>query len=107
MSLCFYSFVVLHVSPVTGQIGGSADFRCPYERGLEPSPKHFYRGEHSHNASPHQRAVLIQSNQSNILVTQGRFSLYDNTKSRVFTVTISNLTSEDSGKYWCAVKRKN
>ncbi|KAL1281516.1 hypothetical protein QQF64_000319 [Cirrhinus molitorella] len=31
----------------------------------------------------------------------GRFSLTDQTSAGVFTVNISNLTEEDSGKYWC------
>ncbi|CAM4455130.1 unnamed protein product [Leuciscus chuanchicus] len=34
--------------------------------------------------------------------TSGRFSLTDETSAGVFTVNISNLTEEDSGKYWCA-----
>ncbi|KAL2086326.1 hypothetical protein ACEWY4_017385 [Coilia grayii] len=32
-----------------------------------------------------------------------KFSLYDNTTGRFFLVSISNLTKEDAGIYWCAV----
>ncbi|RXN33113.1 CMRF35-like molecule 1 [Labeo rohita] len=47
----------------------------------------------------------------NIMVESGspakdkRFSLTDNRKARVFTVTITDLRTEDEGQYWCAVKR--
>lgn len=34
-------------------------------------------------------------------ITNGRFSLSDDTSARGFTVTITNLTEEDSGIYWC------
>ncbi len=34
-----------------------------------------------------------------------RFSLTDDTTARVFTVSITDLRTEDEGRYWCAVKR--
>ncbi|KAL2086334.1 hypothetical protein ACEWY4_017393 [Coilia grayii] len=96
---------ILHVTPVIGHVGGSVKFRCPYGRELEPNPKYFLREDRFHDTSLQTENTLIRSKQGNILVTHGRFSLYDNTTSRVFTVTISNLTAEDSGKYWCVVER--
>ncbi len=47
----------------------------------------------------------------NIMVKSGspaedeRFSLTDNKRTRVFTVSITDLRSEDEGQYWCAVER--
>ncbi|MCI4394023.1 hypothetical protein PGIGA_G00164170, partial [Pangasianodon gigas] len=34
-----------------------------------------------------------------------RFSLYDDTTAKVFTVTITDLRPEDKGTYWCAIER--
>ncbi|XP_048051353.1 CMRF35-like molecule 7 [Megalobrama amblycephala] len=34
-----------------------------------------------------------------------RFSLTDDKKNRVFTVTITDLRTEDEDTYWCAVER--
>uniref|UniRef100_A0A3B1IV23 Immunoglobulin V-set domain-containing protein n=1 Tax=Astyanax mexicanus TaxID=7994 RepID=A0A3B1IV23_ASTMX len=34
-----------------------------------------------------------------------RFSLKDDTAARVFTVTITDLRSEDAGQYWCGIQR--
>ncbi|XP_016380313.1 CMRF35-like molecule 1 [Sinocyclocheilus rhinocerous] len=34
-----------------------------------------------------------------------RFSLSDDTTARVFTVTITDLRTEDEGQYWCGVER--
>ncbi|KAM7418842.1 hypothetical protein PAMA_016120 [Pampus argenteus] len=36
-------------------------------------------------------------------VSEGRFSLYDNTTDGFFIVTMSKLVPEDSGTYWCGV----
>jgi len=33
-----------------------------------------------------------------------RFSLTDDKRTRVFTVSITDLRTEDEGRYWCAVK---
>ncbi|XDV16518.1 hypothetical protein PO909_016194 [Leuciscus waleckii] len=47
----------------------------------------------------------------NIMVKSGspakdeRFSLTDDTTARVFTVTITDLRTEDEGQYWCVVRR--
>ncbi len=47
----------------------------------------------------------------NIMIKSGspaedeRFSLTDNTTARVFTVSITDLRTEDEGRYWCAVER--
>ncbi|KAK6471296.1 CMRF35-like molecule 5 isoform X1 [Huso huso] len=38
--------------------------------------------------------------------TKGRFSLYDNLSTRVFTVTITELTQKDAGTYYCGIDIK-
>jgi len=46
---------------------------------------------------------LIRTNETDKWIQKERFSLYDDTRSPVFTVTIRNLTEEDSGTYQCGV----
>ncbi|XP_076842087.1 uncharacterized protein LOC143486122 [Brachyhypopomus gauderio] len=43
--------------------------------------------------------------QSGSAAKDERFSLNDDTAGRVFTVTITDLRSEDGGTYWCAIQR--
>ncbi|XP_048051294.1 CMRF35-like molecule 5 [Megalobrama amblycephala] len=84
---------------VTGHRGERVEIRCPYESGYESNSKYFCRGN----------CLIIGF--KNIMVESGspakdeRFSLTDDKKNRVFTVTITDLRTEDEGKYWCAVKR--
>ncbi|XP_067296742.1 polymeric immunoglobulin receptor-like [Pseudorasbora parva] len=48
---------------------------------------------------------LPKTNETDRWVDSGRFSLYENTRSEVLTVTIRDLSEEDSGTYYCAVDR--
>ncbi|XP_058633476.1 CMRF35-like molecule 5 isoform X1 [Onychostoma macrolepis] len=74
------------------------DIRCPYKSGYESNSKYFCKGE-------------CKFGNKNIMVKSGspaedeRFSLTDDTTARVFTVSITDLRTEDEGQYWCAVKR--
>ncbi|XP_016112671.1 CMRF35-like molecule 9 [Sinocyclocheilus grahami] len=83
---------------VTGHRGERVDIRCRYEAGYESNSKYFCKGK------------CIFGNK-NIMVKSGspakdkRFSLTDDTTARVFTVSITDLRTEDTGQYWCAVKR--
>ncbi|XP_048051285.1 CMRF35-like molecule 3 [Megalobrama amblycephala] len=82
---------------VTGHRGERVEIRCSYESGYKSNSKYFCKGE-----------CLLSDN---IMVESGspakdeRFSLTDDTTNRVFTVSITDLRTEDQGKYWCAVKR--
>ncbi|XP_051742668.1 CMRF35-like molecule 8 isoform X2 [Ctenopharyngodon idella] len=83
---------------VTGHRGERVEIRCSYESGYESNSKYFCKGE----------CIIVFKN---IMVESGsaakdeRFSLTDDTTNRVFTVTITDLRTEDEGQYWCAVKR--
>ncbi|XP_016304289.1 CMRF35-like molecule 2 [Sinocyclocheilus anshuiensis] len=83
---------------VIGHRGERVDIRCSYEAGYESNSKYFCKGK------------CIFGNK-NIMVKSGspaedeRFSLTDDTTARVFTVSITDLRTEDTGQYWCAVKR--
>ncbi|XP_077057581.1 CMRF35-like molecule 2 [Siphateles boraxobius] len=95
---CIRIAVVGAYSIMSGYRGGKVEIRCSYKSGYESNSKYFCKGE----------CLLLNKN---IMVKSGspdkdeRFSLTDDTKARVFTVTITDLRTEDEGKYWCAVRR--
>ncbi|XP_076142460.1 uncharacterized protein LOC143124657 [Alosa pseudoharengus] len=93
---------MLHVTPLIGYEGGELRVRCPYERIYEWNGKYLNRVRSPHH---NKSKTLIQTNLSQTQATKGRLSLYDDTTARVFTVTITGLNAEDSGKYECVVKR--
>ncbi|XP_062866838.1 CMRF35-like molecule 3 [Trichomycterus rosablanca] len=76
---------------VTGSAGSSVQIRCPYEAGSEIQRKSLLRGDYP--------PLFIRE----APVQDQRFSLYDDTRSRVFTVTIADLRPDDAGTYWCVV----
>ncbi|XDV16475.1 hypothetical protein PO909_016171 [Leuciscus waleckii] len=84
---------------ITGYRGERVDIRCSYESGYESYSKYFCKGD----------CLIIGF--KNIMVKSGspakdeRFSLTDDTTARVFTVTITDLRTEDEGQYWCAVEK--
>jgi len=82
---------------VTGYSGGGVNITCEYDKGYTENKKYFCKREW-----PSCKDQIMTDNKDT-WVHNGRFSLYDNTSSAVFTVTIRNLTEEDSGKYYCGV----
>ena len=99
--MCFWSPAVLvctqgsEVNVITGEERGQAVISCPYDQGYETYPKVLSKGRYRWRTE----VVHSKSHQTD----SGRYGLHDNTETRVFTVTITNLTEEDSGKYWCEV----
>ncbi len=93
-----FSVVVAAPETVTGHRGERLDIRCRYKSGYESYSKYLCKGE-------------CTFGNSNIMIKSGspakdkRFSLTDNTTARVFTVSITDLRTEDEGRYWCAVER--
>ncbi|XP_076842023.1 uncharacterized protein LOC143486090 isoform X2 [Brachyhypopomus gauderio] len=86
------------VSMVTGYAGYSVQIRCPYESGYETNMKYLCRGKCS--------TLTIKDIPINSKYTKDeRFSLEDNKTARVFTVTITDLRSEDGGTYWCGIQQ--
>ncbi|RXN14311.1 polymeric immunoglobulin receptor-like protein [Labeo rohita] len=75
-------------------VGGSASISCKYIRNQNQG--FFCRGDQINICV--RDGVRVSSNNC----INGRFSLTDETSAGVFTVIISNLRAEDSGKYWCA-----
>ncbi|XP_042573552.1 CMRF35-like molecule 8 [Cyprinus carpio] len=90
---------VLSSIRVTGYSGGGVSITCRYDRGYTDKDKYFCRGQ------PVTCSDLIKTDKKNgeKWVGSERFSLYDDTSAAVFTVTIRDLTEQDSGTYRCAV----
>ncbi|XP_035390474.1 CMRF35-like molecule 5 isoform X1 [Electrophorus electricus] len=87
------------VTTVTGYKGRSVQIRCPYKSGYETHLKYLCRGE---CYTFQTKNIPVDSKTAK----DERFSLNDDTAARVFTVTITDLRSEDGGKYWCATQQK-
>uniref|UniRef100_A0A8C4RY88 Natural cytotoxicity triggering receptor 2-like n=1 Tax=Erpetoichthys calabaricus TaxID=27687 RepID=A0A8C4RY88_ERPCA len=87
------------VIEVNGVEGGSVKIDCRYEKGFEGYEKYLTNVRWTLNNA------LIRTTKPNTLVTEGRYSLYDNTSVTVFTVTIKELRMSDAKTYWCAVEK--
>ncbi|MBN3315437.1 ITAE protein, partial [Atractosteus spatula] len=88
---------------VTGDQGGTVSISCIYSQGYETNKKYLCKEEKKLFTT--KCVDLIKTEEDKTRVTEGRFSLYDDTSARVFTVTITGLTLEDAGKYYCGVNR--
>uniref|UniRef100_A0A8B9H499 Immunoglobulin domain-containing protein n=1 Tax=Astyanax mexicanus TaxID=7994 RepID=A0A8B9H499_ASTMX len=73
-------------SEVTGYSGGEVLIKCKYDKEYKSNNKYFCRGS------------------CKIWTTLGKFSLYDNRETEIFTVRFNNLTKGDSGEYWCGAE---
>uniref|UniRef100_A0A9J7X7N7 Immunoglobulin domain-containing protein n=1 Tax=Cyprinus carpio carpio TaxID=630221 RepID=A0A9J7X7N7_CYPCA len=105
-SMCVFLLVFSSISTavggapetVRGHRGKRVDIRCRYKSGYESNPKYFCKGK-------------CKFGNKNIVVKSGspakdeRFSLTDDKRTRVFTITITDLRTEDTGRYWCGVER--
>ncbi|XP_043970305.1 polymeric immunoglobulin receptor-like isoform X1 [Gambusia affinis] len=69
---------------------------CHYDEGYKNYEKYLCKNECGSSD------VLITTTQKN----KGKYSITDNIKIRVVTVTISDLQSRDAGKYWCGITRR-
>ncbi|XP_032418154.1 polymeric immunoglobulin receptor-like isoform X2 [Xiphophorus hellerii] len=80
---------------VFGYEGRGVNFSCRYDQGYENSEKYFCKKDCGSSD------VLITTKQKN----KGKYSMTDDIKIRLVTVTISDLQSHDAGKYKCGVTR--
>ncbi|KAI5089702.1 polymeric immunoglobulin receptor-like isoform X1 [Silurus meridionalis] len=82
---------------VKAPLGGNATIHCSYDPGSEKYPKYFSKGQ--------QKTELVRQDRRLTWSRDWRFSLEDDTETRVFTVTMRNLSVDDAGVYWCGVDR--
>ncbi|XP_053333569.1 CMRF35-like molecule 1 [Clarias gariepinus] len=87
------------VTTVTGYRGRSVQIKCFYTSGHEKSTKYLCRGRCS---VVRIKDIPVDSKSP---AKDSRFSLYDDTTAKVFTVTITDLRPEDEGTYWCAIEK--
>ncbi|XP_058863383.1 CMRF35-like molecule 8 [Acipenser ruthenus] len=77
--------------------GGNVKIDCTYQHEYNENGKYLCRTRWIPNNA------LISSGEPE---TKGRFSLYDNRTTRVFTATITELTQKDAGTYYCGIDIK-
>ncbi|KAL2086327.1 hypothetical protein ACEWY4_017386 [Coilia grayii] len=82
---------------VSGYVGQNITVKCEYEDADKDKRKYMCKNEAEGCKDRIRKDIKDQ------WVSKGRFSLYDNITGRFFLATISNLTKEDAGIYWCAV----
>ncbi|XP_041959432.1 CMRF35-like molecule 6 [Alosa sapidissima] len=87
------------VIQVRGYEGGDAVLDCPSKKGYESSPKYLRRVKNEQE----NPVEVIHSDGIAEWTHRGRVSLLDMKDKDIFTVTIHNLTLEDSNMYWCGV----
>nr|XP_054599435.1 CMRF35-like molecule 1 [Nothobranchius furzeri] len=79
----------------TAFVGGSVSISCKYPPTEENTTWYFCKD------SLTCRNISSEGSSQKM---QDRFSLMDDEQQEIYTVTISNLTQDDSGSYWCATK---
>ncbi|XP_050959453.1 CMRF35-like molecule 8 [Labeo rohita] len=91
---------------VTGYSGGEVNITCKYNKEYTANAKYFCRGKKPDKVKNYLWcSELIKTYEKDKWVHSGRFSLYDDTRAIVFTVTMRNLSERDSGTYQCGVDR--
>ncbi|XP_059805786.1 CMRF35-like molecule 5 [Hypanus sabinus] len=80
---------------VTGLVGRAITIDCHYEAKYLSHAKYWCRGWTDHCT------VLVETNDQHR--QRGRVSITDNPEQRIFTVTMENLQSADTGWYGCGV----
>ncbi|RXN34760.1 polymeric immunoglobulin receptor-like protein [Labeo rohita] len=76
---------------------GKVEIRCPYKSDYKEHKKYLCRG----------KCQILNKDkpvESESEAEDDRFSLIDDKSAHIFTVTITDLRTEDQGKYWCGVK---
>lgn len=92
LNVCVCLFAV---APVVRREGESAEIICPYDSIYKSKSKSLCKGK----CSTRDRNTLNEEKETKT----DRLTLNDDATASVFTGTITGLTAEDAGKYWCAV----
>ncbi|KAF5919453.1 hypothetical protein HPG69_006053, partial [Diceros bicornis minor] len=85
-------------SNVTGTVGGSLSVQCRYEEEYRTFTKYWCRQP----CLPLWQQI-VETTESETEVRRGQVSIMDHTEDLTFTVTLENLTADDTGKYRCGI----
>lgn len=83
----------------TAYTGDSVSFTCKYSQADENSIRNFCRLDGNNGC-----ANIISAQLSNY-TKLAKISLSDDKQRGLYKVNISMVTQQDSGKYWCALKK--
>ncbi|KAJ1172711.1 hypothetical protein NDU88_004555 [Pleurodeles waltl] len=84
----------------TGIVGGSLTVHCNYSSRFIGYSQYWCKGTPWYLCS-----IAVESMGSEEEVREGRYSLKDLHEALTFTVTMTGLSLEDSGLYWCGTKK--
>ncbi|XP_043914027.1 CMRF35-like molecule 1 [Protopterus annectens] len=86
---------------IRGSVGTSVTATCKNkDKSISNNHKYWCKGYYSVSCD-----VLIQTNGSEVIVHRDRMSISDNQTIQEFTITLQNLTLNDTGWYWCGVSK--
>ncbi|RXN09881.1 polymeric immunoglobulin receptor-like protein [Labeo rohita] len=91
--------LIVIMPPVVKHEGESAEIICPYDSIYKSKSKSLCKGK----CSTRDRNTLNETVREEKETKTDRLTLNDDITANVFTGTITGLTAEDAGKYWCAV----
>ncbi|XP_072419283.1 polymeric immunoglobulin receptor-like [Chiloscyllium punctatum] len=83
---------------VYGTLGDGVTVECQYQ-----VPYYKTHGKYLCKGSERKSCIVIARTQKQNANSSGRISAVDNQNSGVFAVTITQLTMEDEGLYWCGI----
>ncbi|XP_060774468.1 polymeric immunoglobulin receptor-like [Neoarius graeffei] len=84
----------------TVHVGGDLNISFKYPESLRSDPKFLCKSRLQQAACFYNESVK----ESRKFVNEGKFSLYDDGAKQIFTVSIRNVTEQDSGEYWCGAE---
>ncbi|KAF4078856.1 hypothetical protein AMELA_G00186260 [Ameiurus melas] len=84
----------------TVHVGGDLNISCKYPESLRSDPKFLCKTRLQRAACSYKESVK----ESRKDVNEGKFSLYDDRETQMLTVSIRNVTEQDSGEYWCGAE---
>ncbi|KAF4078781.1 hypothetical protein AMELA_G00185490, partial [Ameiurus melas] len=84
----------------TVHVGGDLNISCKYPKSLRSDPKFLCKTMLQRAACSYKESVK----ESRKYVNVGKFSLYDDRAKQMLTVSIRNVTEQDSGEYWCGAE---
>ncbi|XP_042529932.1 CMRF35-like molecule 6 [Dipodomys spectabilis] len=86
-------------SRVTGTQGGSLSLQFWYEEKYKTYNKYWCRSSRVLRRCEN----TVETKDSEREVSRGRMSISDHPENLTFTVTLKNLSLEDTGSYWCGI----